>query len=151
MKRHGYNDNLTRLVRQGRIDEAIVSSEPIKIEGNTSAAHKRDGALEHDEKCVEGRNEVSDDAMAHRLLQRNAKHLPRHWLVHKKEYRDVLFEFLHHNVDEITQVAWNFIMKLPTNPDDLESIRSFQGKPRLIGVKYLARTPSSGWFIIYKS
>ena len=84
LKRHGYNDNLTRLVRQGRIDEAIVCSEPIKIEGNASAAHKRDGALEHDEKYVEGRNERVDDAMAHRLLQRSAKHLPRHWLVHKK-------------------------------------------------------------------
>ena len=58
LKRHGYNDNWTRLVRQGRIDEAIVFSEPIKIEGNTSAAHKRDGALEHDEKHVEGRMSV---------------------------------------------------------------------------------------------
>ena len=70
----------------------------------------------------------------------------------QKEYRDVLFEFLHHNVDEITQVAWNFIMKLPTNPDDLESIFvAFKESLRLIGVKYLAQSPCSGWFIICKS
>ena len=75
LKQHGYNNDLTRLVRQGRIDEAIISSESIKIEGNTSVADKKDGALEHNEKCVEGRN----DAMTlwHSFIT-EVKHLPRH-------------------------------------------------------------------------
>ena len=62
------------------------------------------------------------------LIERGAEHMPRYWLVHKKRYREILFNFLDDNIDGITHTAWDFMMSLPTNPDTLDSIRRFQGK-----------------------
>jgi ubiquitin C-terminal hydrolase len=135
LKKHGYDNNLVRMVKTVEITgESGIILQKIVFAGETLEPRKNEsnvaGSDEPDPTVIPTVNNFPNSIVEpnFQLIERAAKHMPRYWLVHKKAYREILFNFLRDDIDGITHTVWEFIMRLPTNPDNLDSIRSFQEK-----------------------
>ena len=134
LKKHGYDDNLVRVVKTVTIaGKDGISREKIIHVNATIEPNDVQNSVNGDKLHTNNLVDSIDTSMLKldsnfHLIERGAEHMPRYWLVHKKRYREILFNFLDDNIDGITHTAWDFMMSLPTNPDTLDSIRRFQGK-----------------------
>ena len=61
------------------------------------------------------------------LSRRAPQDLPRYWLVYNPKYSSIIFNLLNHTHPVASSMAWDLVMRLPTNPERFEAISSLKG------------------------